>query len=61
MLWRTQAGLIEPLACAAGSESIEVWRVKIETTASHIEPSEARGSCLGGGGGLTMADFHKDS
>lgn len=31
---RTQAGLIKPLACAAGSESIEGWRAKIETLQS---------------------------
>lgn len=31
MLRRAQPELIKPLPCAAGGESIEGWRVKIET------------------------------
>lgn len=42
MLLCIRVGLIKPLACAAASESIESWRVKIET-AWNIEPSECDG------------------
>lgn len=46
---RAQAGLIEPLACAAGSESIEGRRAKIETRRSRASsPPTADGGASRG-------------
>lgn len=55
---RAQARLIKSLACAAGSESIEGWRAKIETRQSRTLRQQTE---VPRGGRLTMEDFHNNS